>query len=135
MATRDATKVLSTPKIMWNGRIIKIIPESFKYKAGGELKVRAVSSGGASISLVAGLNAEELMSEGEFEVPMTAENMDWLDEIITLRNNGEASTLRAIEDTDQRAFTQVYCTNKPEREYKAEGTVKVEWAGADEPLI
>lgn len=135
MAARDTAKVLSTPKIMWNGRVIPIIPDSFKYSSGGELKARAVSSGGSTISLVVGLNAEELMTEGEFEVPATAAMMDWVDEIITLRNSTEASTLRAVEDTDQRAFTEVYCTNKPDREYKAEGSIKIEWCGTNEQLV
>lgn len=135
MAARDTTKVLSTPKVMWNGRVIPILPDSFKYAGGGELKARAVSSGGSTVSLVVGLNAEELMTEGEFEVPNTAAMMEWVDEIITLRNNAEASTLRAIEDTDQRAFSEVYLKNKPDREYKAEGSIKIEWVGNNEQLI
>lgn len=128
MAVLDQKKVLSAPAIYWNGRQIKIVPNSFEYSDGGEAKVRAVSSG-PNVSLVVGVNVEEMMTSGKFMVAFTAEMSAFVSDIVAARNQGESSTLRVVEKTDQKAWIEVYCTNKPTRKYEAEGNIEVEWVG------
>lgn len=128
MALLDQNRVLSAPAILWDGRQIKIIPNSFEYSHGGEAKVRAVSHG-PNVSLVVGVNVEEMLTSGKFKVAHTAEMGAFVDDIVAKRNNGEKSTLRVVEKTDQKAWIEVYCTNKPTRSYQSEGEIEIEWVG------
>lgn len=128
MAVLDQKKVLSAPAIYWNGRQIKIIPNSFEYADGGEAKVRAVSAG-PNVSLVVGVNIEEMITSGSFKVAFTAEMSAFVSDIVAARNQGESSTLRVVEKTEQKAWIEVYCTNKPKRSYQADGDIEIEWVG------
>jgi hypothetical protein len=128
MPILDQNTVLSAPAVYWNGRQIKIIPNSFEYSHGGEAKVRAVSAG-QNVSLVVGVNLEEMVTSGKFKVANTAEMGAFVDDIVALRNNGTPSTLRMVERTEQKAWIEVYCVNKPTRTYEAEGEIEVEWVG------
>lgn len=128
-ASVEQTKVLSTPKILWDGRVIKIVPNSFEYAAGGEAKVRAMSAGGSTVQLVVGVNVEEMITTGKFSIALTKENSDFVDYLTAKRVKGQSSTLRVVEETDQKAWQEVYCTNKPTRKYEAEGSIEIEWAG------
>lgn len=128
MAQLNDTRVLSTPAVYWDGRQIKILPNSLEYDSGGDLKVRAVSSGN-TVSLVSGVNLEEMFTSGKFSIAFTAANSAFVDDIIEKRNKGESSTLRVVDQGDQKAWIEVYCTNKPNRKYEAEGNIDIEWAG------
>lgn len=129
MAALDTTRVLSTPKVLVDGRIIKHMPNSVSMELGGEMKVRAVSSGGGAVSIVAGLNAEELLSTVKFEVAATAEMVEWVRETKDKTNRGQPVTVRLVEDTAQFAFVDMYFANKSEIGFEAEGKISVELMG------
>lgn len=133
MATIEQTRVLSTPKVLVDGRIIKVIPNSVKKTIGGETKIRAVSSGGGEVDIVAGVNAEELLSSVEFEIAVTAEMVDFARQQRDKANRAEFVTIRLVEQTDQYAFTQMFLQNKPDVEFKSEGSIKLEYMGKYQP--
>ena len=75
MAVLDQKKVLSAPAIYWNGRQIKIVPNSFEYSDGGEAKVRAVSSG-PNVSLVVGVNVDQKTDDAKAFLKDTPASFD-----------------------------------------------------------
>lgn len=129
MATLDETLTLSAPKIQVNGRTIKIIPGSVERDIPGERKVRAVSSGGNSVSMVSGLNVEELKASVKFSVAHTAEMVDWVEQIADDSNRGVFCTIKIIEQTKQLSYEQMILTSKPSAKYEAEGSLDVEFEG------
>lgn len=129
MATLDETLTLSAPKIQVNGRTIKIIPGSVERDIPGERKVRAVSSGGNAVSMVSGLNVEELKASVKFSVAHTAEMVDWVEQIADDSNRGVFCTIKIIEQTKQLSYEQMILTSKPSAKYEAEGSLDVEFEG------
>lgn len=134
MPALDSNRVLSTPKVLVDGRIIKIIPNSCTYEVGGETNIRAVSAGGGTVSVVAGVNAEEMLSMVSFEVAHTAEMGDFVREQRAKANRGESVTIRIVEATQQFAFAPMFLQNKPSLEFKADGSIKMEYKGGDQTL-
>lgn len=134
MPALDTNHVLSTPKVLVDGRIIKIIPNSCVYEPGGETNIRAVSAGGGTVDIVAGVNAEEMVSTVSFEVAHTAEMSDFVRAQRAKANRGESVTIRIVEATQQFAFAPMYLQNKPSLEFKADGSVKMEYKGGDQTL-
>lgn len=129
MATLEETLTLSAPKVRVNGRTIKIIPNSVEADFPGERKVRAISSGGNSVSMVSGVNVEELKSMIKFSVPHTAEMANWVEEIADDANRGIFCTIEIIEQTKQLAYEQAVLTNKPSRKFEAEADIELEFEG------
>ena len=129
MATKEQTHVLSTPKVMVDGRVVKVIPNSVKFKIPGEAKVRAVSAGGAAVEVVQGLNAEALLGHVAFSIATTRENVDlvrlWKAKMI----NGEQCTIRLIFPTAQFSYQQMFFSKDTDVEAKSDGTIQVEFEG------
>jgi hypothetical protein len=129
MAALDDVKVLSSPQVLWGGRTLKIVPNSFEFSDGGSAKPRAVSSGGNTVSLVYGVDVSEMIATGKFTVVNTAANSDLIDSFVNQRNNGEPTTLRVVENGIQYAWQGVIVVNKPTNKFAAEGDIDIEWAG------
>lgn len=129
MATLEETLTLSAPKVQVNGRTIKIIPGSVERDIPGERKVRAVSAGGNTVSMVSGLNVEELKASVKFSVPHTAEMVDWAEAIADDANRGVFCTIKIIEQTKQLSYEQMILTAKPSTKYEAEGSIDLEFEG------
>lgn len=126
MATLAQTRVLATPTIMLNGRVLKIVPGSLKEDGGGSGKVRAVSAGGNAVALVHGVDAKEYTTSLKWEMANTAENQDIVLQFHNDSNNGIPSTILIVNDSKQKAFNDVYMVNKFTADYSAEGNIPVE---------
>lgn len=133
MATIDQVRVLSTPKVMVDGKTIKIEANSCEVQIGGAGKVRAVSSGGDSTEIVHGVDASEFKAHVKFSVPATAEMVEFTRSLRDKANHSIASTVRVIEDHHQFAFDTMFMVNKPTIKYSAEGTIDVEMEGKHVP--
>lgn len=129
MATIEQTRVLATPTVMLNGRVLKIIPGSLKEEGGGMGKPRTVSAGGNSVQLVVGVDMKEYMMSLKWEMANTAENQEIVRQFHDDSNAGLASTLMVINDTKQKPYTDIYMVNKFSAEYSAEGNIPVETVG------
>ncbi len=129
MATLEQTRVLATPTVMINGRIIKIVPGTLNEEGGGEGKVRTVSAGGHAFEIVHGVDAKQFMTSIKFEVANTAEMQDFVAQFHADSSDGISATLLIVNDTKQRAFSEVYMTNKFMAKYEAEGNIQVECMG------
>lgn len=129
MATLRESLTLSAPKVQVNGRTIKIIPGSVERDIPGERKVRAVSSGGNTVSMVVGRNIEELKAGVKFEVPHTAEMVELVEQLADDANRGVPCTIKIIEETKQHAYQQMYLVNKPSAKFEAEGSISLEFEG------
>lgn len=130
MATLEETLTLSAPKVQINGQTVKIIPGSVEVDAGlGERKVRAVSSGGNSVDMVVGVDVEQMVVAVKLSLAHTAENLRLVEKLSDDANRGIPATMKIIEQTKQRAFQQMYLTNKPTAKYEAEGAIDLEFAG------
>lgn len=129
MATLAETLTLSAPKVQINGRTIKIIPGSVERDIPGERKVRAVSSGGGAVSMVVGVNVEELKAAVSFSVAHTAEMVNLVEQLANDANLGVPCTIKIIEQTKQLAYEQMYLVNKPKPKYEAEGEIELEFEG------
>lgn len=129
MASLEETLTLSAPKVQINGRTIKIIPGSVERDVPGERKVRAVSAGGNSVSMVSGLNVEELKASVKFSVAHTAEMVDLTEQLADDANRGVFCTIKIIEQTKQLAYQQMIMTSKPSTKYEAEGEIELEFEG------
>lgn len=129
MATLEETLTLSAPQVQVNGQTVKIMPGSVERDIPGERKVRAVSAGGNSVSMVTGLNVEELKASVKFSVAHTAEMVNWVEQIADDANRGVFCTIKIIEQTKQLSYEQMVLTSKPSAKYEAEGTIDLEFEG------
>lgn len=133
MATVEQTRVLSTPKVLIDGRIIKVIPNTVEVAFGGAGKVRAVSSGGDSVEIVHGVNAEEFKAHIKLSVANTAEMSQLVRQLRDNANHDIPCTIRIVEQTDQLAFDTMFLINKPPVKYAAEGSIDLEFEGKHVP--
>lgn len=122
-------KQLSTPKMMVDGVVIAVKPNSVTVRIPGDMKVRAMSTGGGSTQAVAGLNAESLIGHVKFEVPATAQNADRIRAWKEKMRRGEGVTLSAIEDGVQFPHQNMFLTKDTDLHMKADGDVSLEWEG------
>lgn len=129
MANPAQTAVLSTPGIYIDGDLWAIVPNSFKDKNGGELNVRAMSGGAGVIEVVAGYDASKELAEFSFEVAHTAENRERVARLEQNRRNGISSTARAVTSIKQVAWDTMWLSNEVEKEWKADGNMKLEFKG------
>jgi len=131
MATVDQTRQLSTPKVYVDGIVWAIKPNSFKRTLPGETKVRAMSAGGGSVQIVAGLNAEELKAKVSFSIANTKQNLQRAESLLAKTNRGESSTVRIVDGAFQKAWISMFVTNKPEAAFEAEGDIEIEMEGEE----
>ena len=129
MSTPAQTRVLSTPAIYVSGVLIKVVPNTCRMKIPGEVNVRAMSSGGGSVEIVAGVNAEKLVGEVSFEIAATAENVASVRAWRANSNRAQPETLRLADLTAQYSYDTMFLANEPEVEMKSDGNMKCEWRG------
>jgi len=130
MATTIAdTRIISTPAVYVTDIQYAVKPNTVRMKFGGEIDVRTASGGGGVVSIVAGVNAEKMLSEVQFELFATASNIAAVRAWKARGNNGESETLRLVDVADQYAFDSMYLANEPEVEMKADGFMRVEFKG------
>jgi hypothetical protein len=127
--TLEQSRVLATPTLMINGRVVKIIPGSLSESGGGEVKVRTVSAGGGAFEIVRGVDAKQFMTALKFEVANTAENQDFVEQLHADAALGLSATVLLVNDGKQKAFDDMCMTNKFDAKYEAEGNIPVEMSG------
>lgn len=129
MPSIEQIAVLSTPKVLVDQRVVKVVPNSVKMMIPGEAKPRAMSAGGGSIEIVVGVDAATLMSKVSFSVAATAENVELLRGWKAKALNYEPCTVQIVHRGNQYAYEQMYMTNAPDVSMEAEGSIDVEFNG------
>lgn len=131
MATVAQTRVLSTPSVYVSGVLVAIVPNTCTIKYGGEVNVRAMSAGGGVIQVVAGVNAEKMLSDVAFELASTPANWYLVQQWKSNSNNALSETILVAEGSagDSQSFDTMFLTNEPELPYKSDGNIKLEWKG------
>lgn len=123
------TRRISTPAVYVSDILYAIVPNSCSYTPGGEVTVRAASSGGGSISIVAGVNAEKMLSTVKFELDSTAANIDAVRNWRANANVGTAETIQLADPAGQYAFDLMFLANDPEIALTADGKMRCEFMG------
>lgn len=127
------TQSLSNPSVRINDATIAIVPNTFVTNlGGGEINVRAASSGGNSIETVHSANAETKIGKMMFEIYPTPENVRSIRE---WQNNIGLNTVAAIEtlvggESLSLSLTQVSLINDPDLNMSSDGTIALEFVGA-----
>lgn len=126
-------KQLSTPKVLIDGVVIAVKPNSVSVRIPGDMKVRAMSLGGGATQAVAGLNAESLVGHVKMEIPATAQNADrvraWKQKMIS----GIGVTVQVIEDGIQFPHQNMFLTKDTDVAHSADGNIPLEWEGDYRP--
>lgn len=122
-------KQLSTPKVMVDGVVIAVKPNSVHVRVPGDMKVRAMSLGGGATQAVAGLNAESLIGHVKFEIAATAQNADriraWKADMV----RGVGKTVQVIEDGIQFPHQNMFLTKDTDIAMTSDGHIPCEWEG------
>ena len=118
----------SNPSVAINNVPVAIIPNSFKFNdGGGEIKVRAMSAGGGSITTVHTEDATTKMGKFSFELAVTAANRSLA---LTWKSNIGANVCMAIDPNLPPIVMQnMSMTNDPEWDASADGKAKIEFSG------
>lgn len=129
MATVAQSRILSTPAVYVSGVLVSVVPNSCRMKIPGEVNVRAMSAGGGTVEIVAGVNAEKLVAEVSFELAATAANVAAVRRWRDNANQAQSETIRLVELADQYSYDSMFLSNEPEVEFKSDGNIKCEWKG------
>lgn len=141
MVALNETRVQSTPKVYVDGVLIPVVPNSVNMSPGGETSVRAMSAGGGSVAIVAGVNAEEMKGKVKFDLPNTAANVERARQWRDLSNKAIPVAVEVVSgDRDAGssagaayAFSDMYLENNPEAEFAHEGNISLEFCGRHVP--
>lgn len=120
---------LSTPGISVNNVPISIVPNSFTFKLGkGEINVRAASTGGGATEPVHTENAETKIGMMKWEMYVTTENK----QLISSWKDGIGSNFVSAQQAGDAPISMgsASMVNDPDFEASADGTVEVEFQGA-----
>ena len=127
------SQALGNPAIRVNDDTIGIVPNSFNPTlGGGEVNTRSASSGGNSIEPVHTSNAETKISTWMFEVYPTVENIKsirgWQNNI----GGNAVDTVETLSDGSSLSLslTQASLVNDPDLNIGADGTISLEFKGA-----
>lgn len=124
---------LSNPAVRINDVTVAIVPNTFNPTlGGGEINVRAATAGGNSIDTVHTSNAETKISTWMFEIYSTPDNIKSIQE--WQRNIG-VNTVAAVETLGDGSslslsLTSASLVNDPELNLTADGTISLEFKGA-----
>lgn len=127
------TQALANPVVRINDETISIVPNTFNPTlGGGEINVRAASAGGNSIDPVHTANAETKISTWMFEIYSTPANIR---NIKGWQNGIGQNTVAGIETLGDGtsislSLTQASLVNDPELNLSADGTISLEFKGA-----
>jgi hypothetical protein len=123
---------LADPSVYVNDVLIPIVAGTFKSTpAKGEVKTRALATGGAGFALVSGLDVETMVDKVSFSVansPTGQEQAgDWKQRTIDHVYN----TVKASWPGQETIQVFKYCRmeNSPEAEHSADGNIDIEFAG------
>jgi hypothetical protein len=122
-------KQLSTPKVLIDGVVIAVKPNSVTVRIPGDMKVRAMSLGGGATQAVAGLNAESLIGHVKLEIAATGQNADrvraWKQKMIA----GQGLTVQLVEDGVQFPHQNMFLTKDTDVHMSADGNIPIEFEG------
>lgn len=123
------TKQLSTPKVIIDGVVVAIVPNSCEIRIPGESKVRAMNAGGGAVQIVSGVNAETLIGHVKFDIAATAQNADrvraWKQKMLT----GVGMTCNIVEDGVQFPHQDMAMTKDTTIHAKSDGNITIEMEG------
>lgn len=126
-------QALANPSVRINNVTVSIVPNSFVPNLGlGEINTRAASAGGNSVVPVHTVNAETKISTWTFEIFPTPDNIK---SIAEWKNNVGRNAISAIEDLGEDgaltlSLTSCSLINDPDLNLSSDGTISLEWKGA-----
>lgn len=123
------TKQLSTPRVIVDGVVIPVVPNSVTVRIPGDSKVRAMSAGGGSVQAVHGVDASTLIGHVKFDIPSTAQNADRVRAWKANMLNGIGMTVNVIEDTVQFPHQNMHLTKETSVAMTADGNISCEFEG------
>lgn len=130
MADIRQSKALSTPRVVVDGTVIPVVPNSVKATIPGEIAVRAMSAGGGAIQIVSGVDAETLKSKVSFSLANTVANValvrGWKAAVV---DSGFGVAIRLEEKAGSYAYTNMILTNENEIGFESEGSIDCEFEG------
>ena len=129
MATPYQVKQLSTPKVLVDGVEWPIVPNSATIRIPGDMKVRAMSVGGGSTQVVAGLNAESLIGHVAFHVAATGLNADRVRALKEKMRKGVGSTVLLVEDGIQFPHQNMFLSKDTEIKLSSDGNIDLAFEG------
>ena len=133
MATTYQIKQLSTPKVIIDGVVIPVVPNSVNVRVPGDMKVRAMSVGGGAVVPVAGMNAESLIGHVSMKVAATGQMADlvrkWKQNMVL----GQGSTINVVEDGIQFPHQYMFLAKDTNIAMSADGSIDLEWEGQYQP--
>jgi hypothetical protein len=123
-----ANQVLSTPKVLVDGTVIKVLPNTVSHKLGGEVKSRFVSTGGGSGTVVHGVNAETMMGHVKFDMAVTAEAIALVRKWKQQSLEGVYQTIELV-DSAPLYFANMCLGKDVDIERKSDGKITCEFDG------
>lgn len=123
------TKQLSTPKVIIDGVVVAVVPNSCEVRIPGESKMRAMSAGGGSVQIVQGLNAETLIGHVKFDIPATAQNADRVRGWKERMKRGDLFTVNVVEDAVSFPHQDMGLTKDTMINMKSDGNITCEFEG------
>lgn len=123
---------LATPQVVVNGYTWSIVPNTLKSRIPGDFKVRAVSSGGASVEPVVGLDATDLLAHVSFHIANTKTNQDRVRALKQDMFNGLGCTIQINDQLTghSSAYQSMFFSKSTEAEYKSNGDIPLVFEGA-----
>lgn len=130
MATNIPAAVqLSTPQVLINGYVVPIVPNSLKVRIPGDEKVRAMSAGGGSIQVVAGLDAASLLGKVDFKIANTADNYAFVRSLKRDMINGIGCTVQINDQNFSAAFQDMRFSKDTTADFSSTGDIACEFEG------
>lgn len=126
------TYELSAPQVVVNGNIIPIVPNSLKVRIPGDWKVRAMSAGGGSTQVVAGLDVTNLLGKMDFKVANTSVNFEWVRALKAAMIDGIGCTVQ-INDTItgwSASFQNMFFSKEADATFSSASEVPIELEGS-----
>lgn len=124
---------LSSPKVIVNNEVIRIVPNSLKVDRGlGTVTVNSASGGGYDVQLIHNVSAKDMVAHVKFSIYTTAENLSKKEEW-KLKIAGNAISVTDKDPITQQDKTYTYVglslVNSGEDAYSEDGQIELDFAG------
>ena len=121
---------LSDPSIQWNGRKLKIDPNSGEMMLPTGASVTMVSAGAGAVDAVYGVDASKRKGGLKFSCPNTGENVDLLQQMLDDALNSIPCTLRVVERDVQFNFSGMVLVGDDQKvPLNADGNIEFNYEG------
>lgn len=123
---------LADASVFINDDLVSIVPGSLKTKvANGEIKSRALATGGANYELVHGLDVETLIDVVSFSIANTDVGQNLVEDWKQRSIDGTYNVIRLTWPGQDvvKVYKYAAMNNSPDPEHSADGNIDVEFSG------